>query len=84
MSVFFNWSRTPSTDKIKKVYIATPNAFTSFKKQDITKSELINSLHNYNEITDLHLKKHIMKLLFIGSFVSVLFILFIYNFLTNI
>lgn len=74
----FNWSRFPSNERITKVYLANPNAYTTFGKS-ITKEELIFSLANYNRIVDLEQKKFFFRNLFYFTLASIPFIVLFYN-----
>ena len=74
----FNWSRIPSKENVKGVYLANPNAYTSFGKA-ITQEELVFSLANYNRIVDLEQKKQFFKNLFFFTLASIPFIFLIYN-----
>lgn len=74
----FNWSRLPSSEHIKGVYLANPNAYTSFGKA-ITREELVFSLANYNRIVDLEQKKLFFKNLFFFTLASIPFIFLIHN-----
>jgi hypothetical protein len=74
----FNWSRTPSNENVHKVFLADPNAFTSFGKS-ITKDELCNSLALYNKITALEQKKQSYSNMFYFTLAMIPLFFFIYN-----
>jgi hypothetical protein len=74
----FNWSRTPSNEKVHKVFLADPNAFTSFGKS-ITKDELCNSLALHNKITALEQKKQSYSNMFYFTLAMIPLFFFIYN-----
>jgi hypothetical protein len=74
----FNWSRTPSDENIHKVFLADPNAYTTFGKS-ITKDELCNSLAVYNKIVSLEQKKQFFKNMFVFTLAAIPFLVFIYN-----
>ena len=54
--VAFDWSRHPSKDGVNLVFLADPNAYTTFGK-DITKDEFAYCLATYNRINELESKK---------------------------
>jgi hypothetical protein len=74
----FNWSRTPSREGVEKVFLADPNAYTTFGKS-ITKEEFANSIHTYNKILALENKKQMFRdtLFFVLAMIPIFF--FIYN-----
>ena len=74
----FNWSRTPTRESTYKVFLANPNAYTSFGKS-ITKDELSNSLAVYNKIVSLEQKKQFFKNMFVFTLAAIPFLVFIYN-----
>lgn len=79
MKTQFNWSRTePSKEGISQIYIATPSGLGQFN-DDISKIELINSLHQYNTIEDLRHKKYMLHTLLLAVIVSIPFIIMFYN-----
>lgn len=75
----FNWSRNPSKEGISKVFLADPNAFTTFSKKDITKDEICNSLATYNQIAALETKKQFFRNMFYTTLALIPFIFFVYN-----
>ena len=75
----FNWSRNTSKDGIHKVFLADPNAFTTFSKKDITKDELCNSLATYNQIAVLESNKQFFRNMFFTTLALVPFIFLFYN-----
>jgi hypothetical protein len=75
----FNWSRNPSKDSIHKVFLANPNAYTTFSKKDITQDELCNSLSTYNQIAVLEKKKQFFRNMFYTTLALIPFIFFVYN-----
>ena len=74
----FNWSRTPSRESVERVFLADPNAYTTFGKS-ITKEEFAHSLHTYNKIIGLENKKKMLRdtLYFVIAMIPIFF--FIYN-----
>ena len=74
----FNWSRTPSQEGVERVFLADPNAYTTFGKS-ITKDELCNSLSLYNKIVSLEQKKQMFKNMFVFTLVMIPFFFFFYN-----
>jgi hypothetical protein len=74
----FNWSRTPTQEGVERVFLADPNAYTTFGKS-ITKDELCNSLAVHNRIIGLENKKQMLRdtLFFVLAMIPVFF--FIYN-----
>lgn len=75
----FNWSRNPSKESVHKVFLADPNAFTTFSKKDITKDELCNSLATYNQITALENNKKFFRNMFFTTLAMIPFIFLFYN-----
>lgn len=81
MRVPFNWSRKEASKEgisLDHIYIAAPNAYGRFNR-DITKVELINSLHQYNTIEDLQRKKYLLRTALLSVIVSIPFIIMFYN-----
>lgn len=74
----FNWSRTPSREGIHSVYIAAQDSYATYKN-DITRTEMANSLSNWNRINELRANRQMFKTLFIITLVSIPFIAIIYN-----
>jgi len=74
----FNWSRTPTREGTQMVFLADPNAYTTFGKS-ITKEELCNSLALYNKIVSLEQKKAYFKNLFFATLAIMPFAILIYN-----
>jgi hypothetical protein len=74
----FNWSRTPTREGVSQVFLADPNAYTTFGKS-ITKEELCNSLALYNKIVSLEQNKAYFKNLFFATLAMIPFVILIYN-----
>jgi hypothetical protein len=74
----FNWSRNPSKEGVLQVYLADPQAMTSFGKS-ITKDEFCNSLDTYNKITTLENNKQFFRNMFFTTLALLPFIFLIYN-----
>jgi hypothetical protein len=74
----FNWSRTPSQEGVERVFLADPNAYTTFGKS-ITKDELCNSLSTYNKITALEQNKQFFRNMFIATIALIPFFFIFYN-----
>jgi hypothetical protein len=74
----FDWSRTPTREGVERVFLADPNAYTTFGKS-ITKDELCNSLALYNKIVSLEQKKTYFKNLFFTTLAMIPFAVLIYN-----
>ena len=74
----FNWSRTPSQEGVERVFLADPNAYTTFSKS-ITKDELCNSLSTYNKITVLEQNKQFFRNMFVTTLVLIPFFFIFYN-----
>ena len=75
----FNWSRHPSREGISQVFLADPNAFTTFSKKDITKDELCNSLATHNQIVALENNKQFFRNMFFTTLALLPFIFLFYN-----
>lgn len=74
----FNWSRHPSHEGITKVFLADPQAYTTFGKS-ITKDEFCNSIATYNKIVALEQnKKQLRDALFVTLAMLPVFF-FLYN-----
>lgn len=74
----FNWSRTPTQEGVEIVFLADPNAYTTFGKS-ITKDELCNSLSTYNKITALEQNKQFFRNMFITTIALIPFFFIFYN-----
>lgn len=74
----FNWSRTPTREGVQMVFLADPNAYTTFGKS-ITKDELCKSLTLYNRIIALEQKKTFFKNLFFTTLAGIPFAILIHN-----
>lgn len=74
----FNWSRQPSKDGISKVFLADPQAYTTFSKH-ITREEFTNSLATYNKIISLEQTKQFFRNMFFTTLALIPVIFFIYN-----
>jgi len=74
----FNWSRHPSKEGITQVFLADPQAFTTFGKS-ITKDEFCNSIATYNKIMTLEKNKAQLRdtLFFTLAMLPIFF--FLYN-----
>ena len=74
----FNWSRHPSRESISQVFLADPQAYTTFGKS-ITKDEFCNSIATYNKIIALEQNKKQLRdtLIFTLAMLPVFF--FLYN-----
>jgi len=74
----FNWSRHPSRDGVSQVFLADPQAYTTFGKS-ITKDEFCNSIATYNKIIALEQNKKQLRdtLIFTLAMLPVFF--FLYN-----
>ena len=74
----FNWSRRPSREGISQVFLADPQAYTTFGKS-ITKDEFCNSIATYNKIVALEQNKKQLRdtLVFTLAMLPVFF--FLYN-----
>jgi hypothetical protein len=77
-SEFFNWSRTPSSENIHAVYIASPNSYVEFNR-GITKDEFVKSLNTYTELQELKSKKEFLKFSLAFTIASIPFIILFYN-----
>lgn len=75
----FNWSRHPSREGVSQVFLADPNAFTTFSKKDITKDELCNSLATHNQIVALENNKQFFRNMFFTTLALLPFIFLFYN-----
>lgn len=74
----FNWSRHPTREGISHVFLADPQAFTTFGKS-ITKDEFCNSIATYNKIVALEQnKKQLRDMLFVTLAILPVFF-FLYN-----
>lgn len=74
----FDWSRHPSRENISKVFLADPQAMTSFGKS-ITKEEFSHSLDVYNQIMSLERKKKFFRDMFYTTLLLLPFAFFFYN-----
>jgi hypothetical protein len=74
----FNWSRNPSRDNISKVFLADPQALTTFGK-NITKDEFCNALATYNKISLLEMKKQFFRNMLFTTLAFIPLFFFIYN-----
>jgi hypothetical protein len=74
----FDWSRHPSKENIGKVFLADPDAYTTFGK-GITKEELAHSIHTYNKIKELEDKKKYLRDVLYFILIIIPFTFFIYN-----
>lgn len=74
----FNWSRHPSREKISHVFLADPQAYTTFGKS-ITKDEFCNSIATYNKIVALEQTKQQLRDMLFTTLAIVPVIFFLYN-----
>jgi len=75
----FNWSRHPSREGVSQVFLADPQAMTSFGKS-ITKDEFCNSIATYNKIMALEQnKRQLRDMLYFTTLAMLPFFFFIYN-----
>lgn len=74
----FNWSRFPSKENVSQVFLADPNAYTSFGKS-ITKDELCNSLSLYNKIMELERNKKQLRDMLYFTLAMLPIFFFLYN-----
>lgn len=74
----FNWSRQPTREGVSQVFLADPQAYTTFGKS-ITKDEFCNSIATYNKIVALEQnKKQLRDMLFFTLAMLPIFF-FLYN-----
>lgn len=74
----FNWSRNPTREGISKVFLADPQAYTTFGKS-ITKDEFCNSIATYNKITTLEKNKSQLRDMLFFTLAMLPFFFFLYN-----
>ena len=74
----FNWSRHPSQEGVSQVFLADPQAFTTFGKS-ITKDEFCNSIATYNKFIALENNKQFFRNMFFTTLALLPFIFFLYN-----
>ena len=74
----FNWSRNPSRESVSQVFLADPQAYTTFGKS-ITKDEFCNSIATYNKFIALENNKQFFRNMFFTTLALLPFIFFLYN-----
>jgi len=74
----FNWSRNPSREGISQVFLADPQAMTTFGKS-ITKDEFCNSIATYNKIVALEKNKKQLRDMLVFTLAMLPVFFFLYN-----
>lgn len=74
----FNWSRHPSQDSVSQVFLADPQAYTTFGKS-ITKDEFCNSIATYNKIIALEKNKKQLRDMLVFTLAMLPVFFFLYN-----
>ena len=74
----FNWSRHPSREGVSQVFLADPQAYTTFGKS-ITKDEFCNSIATYNKIVALEKNKKQLRDMLVFTLAMLPVFFFLYN-----
>ena len=74
----FSWSRQPSREGISQVFLADPQAYTTFGKS-ITKDEFCNSIATYNKIIALEKNKKQLRDMLVFTLAMLPVFFFLYN-----
>ena len=75
--IIFDWSRQPSKESVKYVFIADHSARNNFGR-DMTKEQIVNSLYQYNSKMARHNRIQLIKSMrvYAAIVVPVLFFVF--------